>query len=80
MMLTDKRRRREHDYTGGVPKRTPKHDLNDSAAWLYVAIQGRMDEYIETPVSEMDTVQNCIGYLQSQILVLELIASQLRKD
>ena len=66
-------------YTGDVPERTHSHDLNDAAGWLFIAIQNKIDEFIETPVYDLQTVRNCIDYLQSQILVLELIDNQIKE-
>lgn len=79
MKLTQARRQPRADYTDDVPPRTFKHDLNDSAGWLFVATQERMQEYIAAPVYDMTTVADCMDYLMSQHRVLELIDNQLRE-
>ena len=74
-MLTHQRRVVRKPTPAAADKATC--DLNNSAGWLYVAIQNRMDEYITTPTADLTTVENCIDFLESQIRVLKLVNREL---
>ena len=75
MKLTEDRRSAWKPAKTAVEKAT--YELNNSAGWLYVAIQNRMDEYIGTPTADLTTVTNCIDFLESQIRVLHLVNREL---
>lgn len=55
------------------------HELNNSAGWLYVAIEKQMSEYVGSPVADLTTVENCIDFLEHQIRVLKLINTELQR-